>query len=274
MKNYLTWLILGMLAIAYLVYNQQIVKSVGTPSFIDEFSMPSKNLNRNVKIWVYLPPDYLQATEKLPVLYMHDGQNLFDANLSFAGEWQVDESLDELYHETGFQAVVIGIENGGEKRIEELTPFPNAKHGGGKADNYLNFILNELMPLAENKYNISTEKQKRAMLGSSLGGLITFYAAFKHEDQFSKFGVYSPSFWFNDRIFDLPKNQKLSSENRMFIAIGDDEKQEHLNVIKMEKTLNSTQNFPLQTEIIPKGQHNEAFWANQFKEDVRWLFEL
>lgn len=272
MKNYLPYLVLAFFAILYLVYTQKNSQKLTTPSYIKSFEINSHHLNRNVKIWVYLPLDYLQATEKLPVLYMHDGQNLFDEKLSFAGEWQVDESLDKLFKEKGKQIMVVGIENGGEKRTEELTPFPNPKYGGGKADDYLNFIIEELMPKIERDFNASHQRKDIGMMGSSLGGLITYYAAYKHSDKFSKFGVYSPSFWFNNKIFELTKNSKLPSDTRMLMMIGEKEQDEHMNVIKMENLLKQHQNIELRTEIYPLGEHNESFWSGEFKDDVEWLF--
>lgn len=271
MKKLFPLLILALVIIAYFLYSKNLVTKIGTPSIIEEFSIESKNLNRNVKIWVYLPQDYLQAEKKLPILYMHDGQNLFDDKLAFAGEWHVDESLDSIYQKTGKQLVVVGIENGGEKRLDELTPYPNEKYGGGKADTYLKFITDELMPQIQQKYNVSDEAKNTGMTGSSLGGLITFYAAYKHADKFSKFGVYSPSLWFSEDIFALAKSQNLPNATRMLMMIGEKEQDEHLNVQKMEKVLEK-QNIQLKTEIHPDGEHNEGFWSSEFKDDVEWLF--
>lgn len=272
MKNLIPWLVLAIAVIAYVVYNQNLITKIGTPSTVQEFSIESKNLHRNVKIWVYLPPNYLQSKEKLPVLYMHHGQNLFDEELSYAGEWQVDESLDKLHQEKGHQLVVVGIENGGEKRLDELTPFSHKKYGGGKANSYLNFITKELMPQVEQRFNVAQTAENRGMMGSSLGGLITFYTAFSCSDIFSKFGVYSPSFWFNDRIFTMAENQKLPASTRMLMMIGEKEENGHLNVQKMEKTLKNNQEIQLKTKYNPLGEHNEKYWSAKFKEDVAWLF--
>ena len=274
MKNILPWALLAIAVIAYVIYNKGLLTKLNSPSVIQEMEIESSFLERIVKIWVYLPPNYLKTEEKLPVLYMNDGQNLFDEKLSFAGEWKVDEALDSLYNETGYQLVVVGIENGGEKRLDELTPYPNEKYGGGNADLYLSFIEEELLPEIESKFNVSNQKANRGIMGSSLGGLITFYAAFEKQELFSKFGVYSPSFWFNDKIFELAQNQQLSNDSRMLMMMGDQEEGEHLNVQKMDSILKKTQNIQLKTEIIADGVHNEKFWATQFKDDVAWLFEM
>lgn len=84
------------------------------------------------KVWLYLPPNYNDSEDSYPVIYMHDAQNLFDDATSYAGEWQIDETLNELYKTTGKSFIVVGVENGGEKRIEEYTPWKHEKYGGGK----------------------------------------------------------------------------------------------------------------------------------------------
>ena len=111
---------------------------------VSSFTIEAPQLNTTKKIWVYLPKDYTTSTKKYPVIYMHDGQNLFDAKKSYVGEWNVDETLDSI----SAQVIVIGIENGGEKRMEELTPYKNAKYGGGNADSYLDFIVSTLKPVS------------------------------------------------------------------------------------------------------------------------------
>ena len=115
---------------------------------VSTFELEAPQLKTTKKIWVYLPKNYKTSEKKYPVIYMHDAQNLFDKNTSFAGEWNVDETLDSLKT----QAIVIGIENGNEKRLDELTPFPNEKYGGGKADDYLDFIVNTLKPYVDKNY--------------------------------------------------------------------------------------------------------------------------
>ncbi|MCY1371960.1 putative esterase [compost metagenome] len=111
--------------------NVKAQKSTASPQ-VSTFEIEAPQLKTVKKIWVYLPKNYATSEKKYPVIYMHDAQNLFDAKTSYAGEWNVDETLDSLKT----QAIVIGIEHGNEKRMDELTPFPNKKHGVGKADDY------------------------------------------------------------------------------------------------------------------------------------------
>ena len=94
------------------------------------FAMPQ--LKRTRRVWVYLPPDYATSERRYPVLYMHDGQNLFDAATSYAGEWGIDETLDSLHAAGDPGVIVVGIDNGGERRLDEYSPWRNERHGGGE----------------------------------------------------------------------------------------------------------------------------------------------
>ena len=108
----------------------------------EDFYMPQ--LNRNRRIWLYLPPDYNTSNKSYPVLYMHDAQNLFDNNTSFAGEWGVDEALNTLHAQGDYGCIVVGIDNGGQYRLDEYSPWVNANYGGGQGDEYIEFIANTL----------------------------------------------------------------------------------------------------------------------------------
>ena len=117
---------------------------------VSTFTLESTQLHSTKKIWLYLPKNYATSTKKYPVIYMHDAQNLFDAKTSFAGEWNIDEKLDSL----NAQVIVVGIETT-DKRMEELTPYKNAKYGGGNADAYLEFIVKTLK--TRNRLKIQNE---------------------------------------------------------------------------------------------------------------------
>ena len=120
---------------------------------VSTFIIEAPQLKTSKKIWVYLPKSYATSTKKYSVIYMHDAQNLFDAKTSYTGEWNVDETLDSI----NAQVIVIGIEHGGDKRIDELTPYKNAKYGGGKADDYLDFIVKTLKPKVDATYRTKTQ---------------------------------------------------------------------------------------------------------------------
>ena len=240
---------------------------------VSSFEIRTENLDTLKKIWVYLPKSYDSSEKKYPVIYMHDGQNLFDRQTSFVGEWQVDESLDSIKEP---EAIIVGIEHGGDKRIDELTPFSHEKYGGGKADAYLNFIVDELKPIVDSTYRTLPSYENTGIFGSSLGGLVSFYAALKYPDTFGMAGVYSPSFWFNDKIYAIAENANLNTNTKFYFLAGKAESEEMLPDLKKmislltEKGLKS-ENFKV--EYVEGGEHNEAMWSESFPASYLWLMD-
>ncbi|MDX1762177.1 MAG: alpha/beta hydrolase-fold protein [Christiangramia sp.] len=240
---------------------------------VTSIEFKSKKLDTLKKIWIYLPENYKQSDKKYPVFYMHDAQNLFDRQTSFVGEWKVDEALDSLKEP---EAIIVGIEHGGNKRIEELTPFPHEKYGGGKADTYLDFIIEELKPKIDSTYRTYSNYKNTGIFGSSLGGLVSFYAALKYPETFGMVGVYSPSFWFNDKIYDIAEETELNPDTRFYFLAGTAESEEMQP--DLERMINlliskglKTENF--QVKFVEGGEHNEAMWSQNFPETYIWLMK-
>jgi len=249
-------------------------ESTASPQ-VQTFTLEAPQLQTTKKIWLYLPKDYAQSKQHYPVIYMPDGQNLFDAKTSYVGEWKIDETLDRL----NAQVIVVGIEHGGEKRLEELTPFPNAKYGGGKGDAYLAFLVQTLKPYIDSHYRTKTNAKNTAIFGSSLGGLMAFYASIKYPDVFGKIGCFSPAFWINRE----PLNQLLAATKeykaRIYLFCGDQEGDDD-----MVKDMQATE-YWINTQrcsckkmnksvIIKGGQHNEKMWSEQFEKAYLWLFRI
>ena len=240
---------------------------------VSTFTIAAPQLKVTKKIWVYLPKDYAKGNQKYPVIYMHDGQNLFDAKTSYVGEWNIDETLDSI----NAQVIVIGIEHGNEKRMEELTPFKNEKYGGGNADNYLDFIVSTLKPYVDSTYRTKVNAKNTALFGSSLGGLVSFYGALKHPEVFGKVGCFSPSFWFNRKeIFELMEQTK-TFKTKIYFLCGDNEGDEDMvrDLNAMEYLVNTKRcECKMQNKkiIIKNGQHNEKLWREGFKKAYLWLF--
>jgi predicted alpha/beta superfamily hydrolase len=240
---------------------------------VSTFSIEAPQLKTTKKIWVYLPKNYNTSTKKYPVIYMHDAQNLFDATTSYVGEWNVDETLDSI----NAQVIVIGIEHGGDKRIEELTPYKNAKYGGGKADDYLDFIVTTLKPKVDATYRTKSNARNTAIMGSSLGGLVSFYAALKYPKVFGKVGCFSPSFWFNRTALNDLMAQTKSFDAKIYFLCGDNEGDADVipDMKNVEHWVNSKrcECKKLNKEVIVKGgQHNEKMWRENFKKAYLWLF--
>lgn len=234
-------------------------------------------LERHRRIWIYLPPDYETSNKTYPVIYMHDGQNLFDNATSFSGEWQVDETMNKLYERGDYGAIVVGIDNGGSHRMNEYTPWVNPQYGGGEGDKYMQFVAETLKPHVDTNYRTKPEAKYNALIGSSLGGLISAYGGVKHSAAFSKIGAFSPSFWivasqintyFNGTTQDL-------SAMRIYFVAGLNESKSMASDINTAK--NNLQNKGLTAvntfvKLDAYGQHNENYWKGEFAAAYQWLF--
>lgn len=237
------------------------------------FNIPQ--LNRTRRIWVYLPPDYDTSTNTYPVLYMQDGQNLFDANTSFSGEWEVDESLNDLFANGDEGIIVIGIDNGGGSRIDEYSPWVNPQYGGGEGDEYVNFIVETLKPHIDTNFRTKSDRENTGIMGSSLGGLISFYAAIEHQDVFSKAGIFSPSFWFSDDVYTHVTNTGKTHDMKIYLLGGEQESASLIpDMNTMVTTLQNAGFAASEIEMITHvdGEHSEWYWQREFPAAYTWLF--
>jgi len=247
----------------------------------EAFKIPQ--LVRERKIWVYLPPNYNDSNGNFPVLYMHDAQNLFDTKTSYAGEWNVDETLNSLFYESGFQMIVVGIDNGGDKRLDEYSPWKNNKYGGGEGEDYLDFIVNTLKPQIDANYKTLSNKENTAIFGSSMGGLISHYAALKYSNIFGKIGVYSPAFWFAPEVIEFSKKNGNIKDTKMYFLAGGKEGNDagfneiSQTVIDMNYMIDVLKEagFPsdnIESKVVSEGKHNEKLWRDNFEKTITWLF--
>ncbi|MEP6261687.1 MAG: alpha/beta hydrolase-fold protein [Gillisia sp.] len=241
---------------------------------VSQFSIYSTELDTIKKIWIYLPVSYKTSGKNYPVLYLQDAQNLFDNTTSFAGEWRVDETLDSL----GLDLIVVGIEHGNDKRIDELTPFSHPTYHGGKADVYLEFITQTLKPKIDLKYRTASGRSSTFIGGSSLGGLFAYYSILQHPEIFSKALVFSPSFWFSEEIFAFThqKTPESFQEMKLFLLAGNKESETMVPLMmKMRQILidKGVSMCDINSKAIFEGTHSEKFWAAQFPEAAIWLLE-
>jgi len=237
-------------------------------------SLTMIKLDRERTIRVYLPPEYAESDARYPVLYMHDGQNLFDDATAYAGEWGVDETLNELAATANLKLIVIGIDNGGEQRMNELSPWPNDEFGDAEGAAYMDFIIDQVKPMVDEKFRTLVGREHTAILGSSMGGLISHYAITQHSDVFSKAGIFSPSYWFSADVYDFTREQPPTDDARLHLLIGGREGDSINDMLLMEKTLLDVGHpeFNLRVDVVPQGKHHESFWREQFGPSVTWLF--
>lgn len=234
----------------------------------EEFEIPQ--LGRQRRIWIYLPSDYESSRKKYPVIYMHDGQNLFDAYTSGYGEWGIDEIMDKLSSKE--QCIIIGVDHGGEHRMTEYNPY-DSKFGKAEGDQYVDFLVKTLKPYIDQHYRTKSAPRHTTVAGSSMGGLISFYAVLKYPDVFGNGGIFSPSFWIAPEMFDYAQ-QHLNTKSRFYFVCGDSEGGDMVEPMKkMVKLVRakgvSAQNSP---ETIVKGaKHNEKQWNGDFPAFYQWL---
>jgi predicted alpha/beta superfamily hydrolase len=239
-----------------------------------DFYIPQ--LNRTRRIWIYYPPDYATSGISYPVLYMHDGQNLFDAATSFSGEWEVDETLNKLAAQGKRVPLVVGIDNGGVDRIGEYTPWSNQQYGGGDGDKYMQFIVGTLKPYIDQHYRTLPDRENTGIMGSSLGGLISQYASIQYQETFSKAGIFSPSYWFSDNIWLFTHKNGKQKDMRFFQLCGTNEGSGDvvINMLRMNDSLVSIGfgQDKIVNIVVEGGQHNEKLWREAFGEAYQWLF--
>ncbi len=245
-------------------------------AFLLSENFPMNDVTKTRRIWVYLPAEYYtQATKKFPVLYMQDGQNLFSTSTAANGEWEVDETLNELEKKGNFGVIVIGIENGGNERLNEYSPWKNPEYGGGKGKDYLDFVAYKLKPAIDLLYRTKPEREQTAIMGSSMGALITLYAAMKYESVFSKFGVFSPSLWFSDSIYRMPKQCSHYYFSNIYLMSGileSSTQAKETYAMRDSLLLNGFEKEEIRCEIKNDGTHSEWFWKREFAACVNWLF--
>jgi predicted alpha/beta superfamily hydrolase len=250
----------------------------------------SPQLENERDILVYLPPSYTKSTRRYPVLYMHDGQNLFDPATSFAGEWGVDESLEMLASEEGLEAIVVAIPNSGPDRLNEYSPFHDTLHGGGRGNQYIAFIVHTLKPAIDAQFRTLPDRKHTGIMGSSMGGLISLYAYFHREHVFGFAGVMSPSLWFSHgAIFDYVQNAPYLS-GKIYLDVGTREQGGSMlalrKLAKSRKTYGSVRR--MKRILVRKGYrlrrqllfveekwagHSEADWARRLPPALRFFIE-
>ncbi len=249
---------------------------VGTVRILREVHSPQLDNTRD--LFVYLPPSYETDEERrYPVVYMHDGQNLFDETASFAGEWHVDEAMQLLSWE-GIEAIIVGVPNMGENRCEECSPYCDAKDGGGRGDDYLAFIVETVKPLVDAEFRTLPGHQYTGILGSSMGGLISLYAFVCYPQVFGFAGVLSPSLWFADRAIFKTVEETPFIRGKIYVDIGaEEEGAAATDARKMVKLLEQ-KGYRMGEDLMfveeTDADHNEAAWSRRLPRALRFLLPM
>jgi predicted alpha/beta superfamily hydrolase len=234
----------------------------------------SPELGNRRDILVYLPASYARSDRALPVIYMHDGQNLFDPTTSFAGEWGVDAAMARSPRR-GRRAIVVGVPNMGVDRMKEYSPFVDARHGGGGGDAYLDFLVHTLKPMIDARYRTRSDRESTGILGSSLGGLISLYAFFREPSHFGFAGAMSPALWFADaRIFPWIESA-ANVRGRLYLDVGTREGANTLANAQAMRDLLVRKGWTLGKDLMwvedRGGMHNEAAWGRRLRKALPFL---
>lgn len=240
----------------------------------ESFEIPQ--LGKTRRIWALLPHDYRESGKAYPVLYLQDAQNLFDTNAPF-GTWGIDRHLAELQARDKGDIIVIAIDHGGTERIKEYSPYYHRQFGAGEGKQYARFIIDTLMPYIDNNYRTKTERNYRGIGGSSMGGLISAYIGLKYQEFFGKLMIFSPSFWYTDRIYFDAFSYQYRFPAKIYLYAGEKETPymtKHINRFKKAVRGSLYQNTitRFKIDINPEGRHQEKYWGEAFSRAVNWLF--
>jgi len=241
----------------------------------DSFSIPQ--LQRKRRVWLYLPNDYATSRRRYPVLYLQDGQNIFDEATSFAGEWGVDETLSQLQQDGQDPGcIVVAIDNDGKRRLDEYSPWKNPKLGGGEGDAYVEFLVKTLKPYVDATYRTLPGREHTGIAGSSMGALISLYAALKHPAVFGKVGLFSPAFWFAQQpLFEFVSTAKVRQPTRFYLVAGAQESPTMVPLMAaMRDSLRKAgiAQRDISYQVSPDGKHSEWFWRREFPAAYQWLY--
>lgn len=249
------------------------------------FTIYSNELQRNMRVFLMVPKSYSKSIKKYPVLYMHDGVNLFDdKSATFGKSWGILEAYETEPNLP--ELIIVGIDTDGTERSNLLVPFEfnfkdNKQLFGGQTDAYLSFIINTLKPLIDSEYRTFRNAKNTGIMGSSFGGLCSTYAALEFSDHFTRFGCVSNAYYVvQQEIEALIKSKKLENIKRFYMDVGT---KETSSDIDNNKYISSNQKVhdllsgklnkdTLQFKIVDGAIHNEKDWELRFPDIIRFLF--
>lgn len=248
----------------------------------------SDGRERVIRIWTPAGYESGNTTRRYPVLYMHDGQNLFDAATSYAGEWRIDESITDLISYGYSGVIVVGIDNSTDRLNELSPPWPRIKGTPMRApsgDKYIDFIAKTVKPYVDANYNTKPGRASTGIGGSSMGGIISFYAGLRYPKIFGKVLAFSPSFPYYERAHVMQhikqRNFRLrNSAPKLYLysgGAGSGATSENAiarflpELVKALRTAGYAKT-DVTSSVWEVAQHNEGFWAEMFPTAFDWLF--
>lgn len=235
-------------------------------------SFPMTALQSSCKIWLYLPPSYHRSNKHYPVIYMQDGQNLFDrATTSFGTEWKADETMDSIISAGKKEYIIVGISSG-DDRLQEYLPYISRHIQSPKGKEYTKFLVSELVPYVDNHFRTLKRRDGRSIAGSSMGAVISLYALLEYPDVFGSAGLFSGAYWVIDDFDNIFIRDTGKKKLKVFLYAGDSEMKSLVSdTEKMKKALAANSRIQVKTMYVKGGQHSEYFWQKPFRDYVLWI---
>jgi predicted alpha/beta superfamily hydrolase len=234
----------------------------------------SPQLGNTRDIVVYLPPSYERDERRYPVVYMQDGQNLFDDRTAFAGAWKVDHAVEDASR-AGVEAIIVAIPNMGHDRLNEYSPWPDSRHGGGRGDAYVEFVASTLKPRIDADLRTLSERESTGIAGSSMGGLISLYAFLRAPTTFGLCGAMSPALWFADaRIHDYLADAPFLP-GRIYLDCGTREGEREIADVRRVCDALRSKGYRSAVELLcvieAGAAHHEPAWAARTRRMLDFL---
>ena len=240
----------------------------------DQFEIPQ--LIKTRRIAALLPHDYYENDRRYPVLYLQDGQNLFDDYAPF-GSWEVDKKLSLMQQRGTGDIIVISIDHAHEERIAEYNPGGNPRLGKAQGRDYVRFLAETLKPYVDKHFRTKPDRTHTGIGGSSMGGLISIWAGFMYPEVYSKLMIFSPALWVNPNIHFHAMRFTMTMHSRVYVYAGGAESKNMLpNVNRFKNALlaqdTGEPDLEIELNVDPDGKHTEAQWGREFPRAVEWLF--
>jgi predicted alpha/beta superfamily hydrolase len=239
----------------------------------DEFEIPQ--LNKTRKVWALLPHDYDTTTERYPVMYLQDAQNLFNEKAQY-GNWEIDKKLAVMAEYKIGKIIVIAVEHADNERILEFN-VGNTVLGAGQGKKYIRFLTDTLKPFVDANFRTKTEREFTGIGGSSMGGLVSIFSGIMYPEVFGKLMIFSPSLWVVPKIKLSFLDLDESEETRIYLYAGGDESATMVDHVKnfkkrLLKKDSLKDKMMIRLSINEQGKHNERYWSDEFPKAIEWLF--
>lgn len=251
-------------------------------SKIESFEIDIAELKRTRTVWVYLPDDYKPTGKPSPVIYMHDGQNLFYDKLAAYGKsWRADKTMDEIFAQTGHSAIIVGVDSNEKHRLSEYSPWKKSgivarrhlpkDNRGGEGKQYAEFFAKSLKHTVDSRYNTDKSREATAIIGSSMGGLISCYIALSYQRIYETMGLFSTWSVFSQKQFDgfVKKTPQILPQRALVYCGGKENENEKYAKVIADASLKLYKNLQkrgVSCELLMNSDfvHDETAWGVYF----------